>query len=121
MNKEFHLKKIRTLLYEGFTEEELRDLLFFEDEFKPLHKELATSAGKGTIIRQLLDYAEKRVLLDKLLAWAKKGNPTRYKKHQPYDVSALSTSSVTIQRKFYRVNKNVVKVPLLGQIAAGKP
>jgi hypothetical protein len=35
----------------------------------------------------LLEYAEQKVLLDTLLDLAKKHNPARYKKHQPYIIS----------------------------------
>jgi hypothetical protein len=35
-------------------------------------------------IRQLLEFAEQRLLLDHLLELAQKHNPARYAQHQPY-------------------------------------
>ncbi|MBI1877670.1 MAG: hypothetical protein HYR94_05475 [Chloroflexi bacterium] len=83
-SKGYHLRNIQTLLTQGFTERELRDLCFYEPEFRPLHDQLPQGAGKAEIIRSLLEYAEQKVLLDALLDLAKKHNPARYKKHQPY-------------------------------------
>lgn len=84
MTKRYHLRNIQTLLTQGFTERELRDLCFYEPEFRPVHDQLPQGAGKVEIIRGLLEYAEQKVLLDTLLDLAKKHNPARYKKHQPY-------------------------------------
>jgi hypothetical protein len=84
MTKRYHLRNIQLLLTQGFTESELRDLCFYEPEFRPVHDKLPQGAGKAENVRCLLEYAEQKVLLDKLLDLAKKHNPDRYKKHQPY-------------------------------------
>ena len=81
----YNFKNIRTLLTEGFSEEELRRFCFDEPGFKPIHHQIAQSAGKAAIIDQLLAYAEKMLQLDTLLAWAESQNPARYARHQPYD------------------------------------
>jgi SOS regulatory protein LexA len=120
MNKKYFLKNIRTLLDEGFSEEELRDLCFYEHEFRSVHAQLSHTASKVAIIRQLLEYAEQKVLLDNLLCWAKGRNPVRFAEYQPYSTS-LSASNVNIERKDQRVDKDVIKVPFLGYIAAGEP
>ena len=84
MTKRYHLRNIQTLLSQGFSEQELRDLCFYEPKFRPVYDQLGQVAGKAEIIRSLLEYAEQKVLLDALLDLAKKHNPARYKKHQPY-------------------------------------
>ncbi len=88
MATSYHLSNIRTLLLEGFSEAELRDFCFDTPEFRPVHHELAELTGKATIVRHLLEYAERRELLDSLLAWAKTQNPVQYNQHQPYQVTA---------------------------------
>lgn len=82
----FHLKNIRTLLMEGFTEEEIRRLCFDATEFRPVYEQLAEAMGKDRVVDKLIESAERRELLDTLLAQAETLNPARYKKHQPYQV-----------------------------------
>ena len=78
------LENIRILLNEGFSDEELRDLAFDMPEFEPFYHELSQTTSKARIIEQLIEFANRKVLLDKLLDWAKKQNPTRYELHAPY-------------------------------------
>lgn len=82
--KNYNLSKIRELLTEGFAEEELRIFSHDTPDFKPVYNRLAQSTGKADLISYLLEHAEQKVLLEKLLAWAKKNNPARYEAHQPY-------------------------------------
>jgi hypothetical protein len=89
MSKHYNLKNIRILLIEGFTEEELRDLCFYEADFRDVHDRCAKSIGKAEIARQLIEYAEQKNLLDTLLILAKQYNPARYEQDQPYYQVAL--------------------------------
>jgi hypothetical protein len=82
----YHLKNIRILLNEGFTDQELRRLCYEESNFRPVYDELSQETGKAKIIDNLLEYAERKLLLDYLLALIKERNPDRYEKHQPYHV-----------------------------------
>ncbi len=84
MTKRYHLRNIQTLLTQGFTEQDLRDLCFYELEFRPVHEKLPHGVGKAEIVRSLLEYAEQKMLLDTLLDLAKKHNPARYNQHLPY-------------------------------------
>jgi hypothetical protein len=84
MIEPYNFKNIRTLLTEGFSEDELRRFCFDEPGFKPIYHQIAQSAGKAEIIDQLLAHAEKTLQLDTLLAWAESQNPARYAQHQPY-------------------------------------
>lgn len=81
----YDLNKIRALLLDGFSEEELRRLCFYEPEFKPLEAQLPQKASKAEIIDHLLKYVEQKLLMETLLAWAKKNNLARYEEYQPYE------------------------------------
>jgi hypothetical protein len=80
----YHLRNIQTLLSQGFNERELRDLCFYEPEFRPVYDQIPHGASKSEMIRLLLEFAEQKLLLDALLRWAKKRNPARYEQHYPY-------------------------------------
>lgn len=80
----YHLPNIQTLLSKGFNERELRDLCFYEPDFRPVYDQIPQGAGKSELIRLLLEFAEQKLLLDTLLEWAKNRNPARYEQHQPY-------------------------------------
>lgn len=80
----YNLRNIRSLLNNGFTDAELRRLCFDEPAFKPVYDQLAQETDKAKIIDRLLEYAERKLLLDYLLTLVKELNPTRYEKHQPY-------------------------------------
>lgn len=80
----YNWEKIRTLLTEGFSKEELRRLCYEDPDFRPLYHQLGTNSSKDAVIQQMVEYAEQKVKIKKLLAWAKKQNPIRYEQHQPY-------------------------------------
>ncbi|MCB0171441.1 MAG: hypothetical protein KDJ97_12890, partial [Anaerolineae bacterium] len=80
----FNLKNIRTLLNEGFTDDELRRLCFDEVAFKPVCNQLSSSMGKDKIVDKFIEYAERRELMERLLDLAKEHNPEKYRKYQPY-------------------------------------
>lgn len=96
MATNYHMSNIRTLLREGFSETELRDFCFDTPEFRPVHDELAELTGKATLVRHLLEYADRRELLDPLLVWAEKHNPAKYTSCQPYRTTK-SKSLDTVQ------------------------
>lgn len=84
----YHLTNIRDLLIQGFDEQELRALCYYQAEFRPLHERLAPDAGRIEIVDDLVEYAERTLLLDALLAWAQEQNPARYAQHGPYRLDA---------------------------------
>lgn len=86
---DYNLWNIRTLLNEGFTDAELRRLCYDEPKFRPVYDELAQGTGKAKIIDHLLEYAERKLQFDHLLALVRKLNPDRYEKHQPYQNTDL--------------------------------
>ncbi len=85
----YNLQNIRTLLTEGFSDEQLRRFCFDEPAFRPVYDELAGLTGKAAIIDQLLEHADRTLQLDRILTWAKKQNPSRYERHKPYHEDEL--------------------------------
>lgn len=75
---DYILRNIRTLLTEGFSDRELRRFCYDTPEFRPAYDELADLTGKAAIIDALLEYADRSLLLDRVLAWAKAAKPARY-------------------------------------------
>jgi hypothetical protein len=84
MARTFNLKNIRTFFSKGFSDEELRRLCFDEPEFKPVFEKLSQGMGKDRIIDELIQYAERRELIEPLLDVAEKLNPAGYERYQPY-------------------------------------
>jgi hypothetical protein len=88
---DYNLENIRELLAEGFDEQQLRQIGLYVPEFRDIRESLAKSASKGEIIDQLLDYADRNLKVEAVLAWAEKHNPARYQKHKPYTFEASSS------------------------------
>lgn len=84
MSKHYNLKNIRTLLTEGFTDEELRRLCYDLPDFRPVYDQIAQNTGKAGIIDRLIEYADRKLLIETLLTLTKEYSPARYEKHQPY-------------------------------------
>jgi uncharacterized protein YjbI with pentapeptide repeats len=92
----YHLANIRDLLVQGFDEKQLRTFCYYQAEFRPLHERLATDAGRTEIADDLVEYAERTLLLDALLAWAQAQNPARFEQHGPYHLGG--TGIATLQK-----------------------
>ena len=84
MRQQHDLDRVRTLLTRGFSDLDLRAFCHDTDAFRPVYDELSRGMGKAEVVGRLLDHAESQMLIDDLLAWAKKKNPRRYELHGPY-------------------------------------
>lgn len=82
--KHYNLHKIRALLTEGFSGDELRRFVYDEIAFRPVYYEISEETGKADLIDELIEYADQKVLLDTVLHWAKETNEAQYNKHKPY-------------------------------------
>jgi len=87
----YNLKNIRDLLTRGFSEDELRRLCLYEEDFRPLHTQLSQEASRETIADQIIDYSYQKLHVDQLLAWAEKQNPGRFARHKPYHHAETTT------------------------------
>jgi hypothetical protein len=80
MTTYYNLKNIRTLLIEGFTDEELRHLCYDIPNFRPVYNQLAQNSGKAEIVDRLLKHADQTLQIETLLVLVKEHNPARYEK-----------------------------------------
>ncbi|MCL4295323.1 MAG: SUMF1/EgtB/PvdO family nonheme iron enzyme [Anaerolineae bacterium] len=101
MSKSYDFAKIRKLLIEGFVDDELRAFCFDSPEFRSVYHQLTQKTDKTDVVQKLLAHAEKQMLIDQLLAWAREQNPVRYETNQPYETSEVKvnlTSKVSSHR-----------------------
>ncbi|MCB0168023.1 MAG: hypothetical protein KDI79_27595 [Anaerolineae bacterium] len=99
MSKQYNSKNIRTFLTEGFSTEELRRLCYEESDFKAVYDQLSQNTGKTEIIALLLEYAENRLLMEKLLTLTKNLNPARYENYQPYFGQSKTQSKTNMEMR----------------------
>lgn len=107
----YNFENIRTLLTEGFTDEELRRLCYDVPDFRPVYDSLARQTGKAEIVDRLIEHVEAKLLIEILLTLAKKRNPARFEKHQPYynitDSSEQSTQKSKVSRHSSRTQQDL--------------
>lgn len=95
MVKSYYLHNIRTFLVQGFDVVELRNFCQDNPLFKSVYEELAQYSGSVEVVDRLLGYANRKLLLDDLLAWAREQNPERYLLHGPYDDISVANANAT--------------------------
>jgi hypothetical protein len=86
MIKSYNLRKLRTLLTEEFTSEELEGFCRNTPNFKPVYDQLSQRSSTAEIVIRLLEYAERKSLIESILEWIKECKPAEYEKYQPYYV-----------------------------------
>ena len=84
MAKYYKLAKIRKLLMQEFTVEELEQFCRDVPDFKPVYSKLPQRATIAEIVGQLVVYSDQRLLFESLLDWTREHNPVGYEKYQPY-------------------------------------
>ncbi|HEM46774.1 MAG TPA: hypothetical protein ENO23_06985, partial [Alphaproteobacteria bacterium] len=82
----YHMANIRALLVNAFDEQELRQMCFDLPRFRPLRHNIARTMGQADIVDVLLDYADRQMLMEDLLALAQERVPRRFEHHKPYHV-----------------------------------
>jgi hypothetical protein len=88
---------IRKLLIEGFTVQELRRFCYEHQSFRKVANELPENVSLGDIAKILLDFSERKLLTNELIAWIKEENPKLYHKYLGKDIP--SPKSITIKNK----------------------
>lgn len=76
-----HLKQLKSLLADGFSESELRTFCYDEADFRQVYYDLSHATGKAEIVNKIIEYAEMRKLTDRLLKWVEANNPARFKEY----------------------------------------
>ena len=84
MTPNYNWPNIRILLSEGFTESELRRLCTDHPTFRKLRHDVANLHAKSEVVDSLVEFADTRLCVADLLAWAKNENPARFELHGPY-------------------------------------
>ncbi|MFQ5576694.1 MAG: hypothetical protein ACE5G8_06865 [Anaerolineae bacterium] len=84
MGNRYHLDNIRTLLVEGFTDQELQQLYYNVPDFSAAYGHLPPDANKAVLVDRLLKRAEGVSRIETILSWARARNPARYDIHHPY-------------------------------------
>ena len=80
----YHTANIREFLTRGFDVQELRLLCYDDPELRPAVDELSDDMGRTQTVRTIIEFCERRLLLDRLLDRARTANPSRYGTHGPY-------------------------------------
>lgn len=93
MSSTYNWSNIRELLSEGFSAEQLRTFCHDHASFRPVHDQLNDQTGKGRIVTLLLEYVDRHLLVDELLAWVEQTNSRRYEIHQPYVINSTNETS----------------------------
>lgn len=84
MTKSYNTARIRALLTNSFSAEELRRFCFDNSHFESVYDELASNTGKDEIIDKMLEHAKLRSLFWVILDWAQEKNPNRFGDYYPY-------------------------------------
>lgn len=78
-----NLTNIHNLLINGFGEQDLRSILYV-DGFEGLRSQMARLNNLSDLANMIIDYADRKMLIPTLLAWAESKNPRRYMQFEPY-------------------------------------
>ncbi len=76
--QDYNLRRLRKFLTKCFSDPELRHFCFDTPAFRPVYEQLSSQMGKEQVIQHLLEFAERRLLLNKLLAGLRQINPPQY-------------------------------------------
>jgi hypothetical protein len=95
MSEDYNLNNIHTLLLEGFDNSDFRHLLYLPD-FKDLDPHIAEGDNDDAKVDKIIKYAQKKLLMEDLLRWAKQKNLPRYQKHKPYGGPDIDTPNVVL-------------------------
>jgi hypothetical protein len=73
-----NLRTIRDLLTKAFEDSELGRLTFYQPEFRSVYEKFSDGMSKEQKIDLIVEYAERQILIDKLLVLIKENNPRQY-------------------------------------------
>jgi hypothetical protein len=125
----YHLANIRALLSGAFDDRDLRRLCHDVPDFRPVFDSLGRKTGKAEIVDELLEYSEKTLQIDTLLALAREANPARYESHGPYyledptpalqrQVSHLAQRLAALTSPTSLTRNSSIRLPFIGRSLA---
>lgn len=83
MHENYHFGNIRVFLTESFSLEELFNLCFDTPELQDVCEDRPANPSVGSYARLMVEYADKRGLLETLLQAAQEQNPNMYARYEP--------------------------------------
>lgn len=81
---EYDIAAIRRLLEAAFTAQSLRRFCLDRPVFRPAANEFGSGHGLADMVDVVIEYCDKRLLFDQLLAQVQKENPRQYERFKPY-------------------------------------
>ena len=82
----WNVGKIRQMLTQGFTPQELKSFCFDSADFKDVYHTLGNDTGKAEVVQRLIDHGTRYVVMGVLLGWCKANNPNVYERFGPFNV-----------------------------------
>lgn len=74
----YNLRNIRKLLTAAFTDQELSQLCYEIPEFRPVYEQFTAGMSKDQMIQRLIEYCERKVLMEQLLEIIREEAPEQY-------------------------------------------
>lgn len=97
MGQYYNFKNIFTLLSDGFSVNDLKNLCFTEDTLRDVYKNLPENAVKDDVVRNIIDFATQNLAIEIILDWAKEKNPARFYTHEPYFAEQVQEDNVLVK------------------------
>ena len=82
--KTYNKQNIYKLLFEGFDDTNLRLMCQLDNDFGIVYNNITAGQDKNQCIEALISYAERHLLMEKLVNLAEQQNPAMYNQHKPY-------------------------------------
>jgi hypothetical protein len=79
---EVNTRVLRQLLLAAFDDEDFTNFCF--DHFPEVHNRFSGGMSRSSKVQELIDYCQRRLAFDKLLALVKSENPAQYQKFSPF-------------------------------------
>lgn len=100
----FNISAIRKLLTSAFTDQQLRQICYDAPVFRPVYEILGQHSGKKEIVHELIEYAERQLLVIQLLDIVKTQNPARYEMYEPYYWQSTEPQNSIVKVLFLAAN-----------------
>ncbi len=104
--QDYHIENIHTLLFEGFTSEDLLQFCNDQPELKAVYNQIVGERQKATIVDLLLQHLVQKMAFDYFLSWAEKSKPAHYTQYGPYYVPLPPTNELHSYLHRIRVRHN---------------
>ena len=91
----YNLKLIRKLLTDAFSDEELEQFCYDNAEFGPVAEQFSTGMSKTQKIQRLIEFCQRKVLMERLLTLVKEEQPGQYALYENDLVSGGKKPEIT--------------------------